>query len=202
MTTYCSSNMAPHCMSHMTPDRPLPIGISHVLVTFLCVFIVTPYCSSNMAPHCMSHITTLPHWQLAPPGTISTPFSQGYKYGCIYSLATSVRTIFTQMDAATTITLCLERCHRLFKGGYHLLCTYVVLSTCEEYGKLRQVDEAFCFASIVRRQHVYKTVWTPFLGEILIATPEPKNNMHADIFCLSACRQAKNVSGDKQRMYW
>ena len=60
---------------------------------------------------------------------------------------------------------------------------YVVLSTFEEYGKLRQVDEAFCFASIVRRQHIYKMVWTPFLGEILIATPEPKNN-HNSMLCV------------------
>ena len=34
------------------------------------------------APHCMSHMMTLPHWQFTPSGTISTLFSQGYKYGC------------------------------------------------------------------------------------------------------------------------
>ena len=34
MTPYCSSTMAPHCLSHMTPDRTLPIGISHLLVPF------------------------------------------------------------------------------------------------------------------------------------------------------------------------
>ena len=33
-----------------------------------------------------------------------------------------------------------------------------------------QVDEAFCFDSIVRGHHVYNRVWTLFLGRILTAT--------------------------------
>ena len=33
-----------------------------------------------------------------------------------------------------------------------------------------QVDEAFCFDSVVCGHHVYKTVWTSFSGEILTAT--------------------------------
>ena len=32
-----------------------------------------------------------------------------------------------------------------------------------------QVDEAYCFNSIVHGHHVYNIVWTPFLGEILTA---------------------------------
>ena len=38
------------------------------------------------------------------------------------------------------------------------------------------VEEMFCLDSIVRGHHVYKTVWSPFLGEILTAIPEPENN--------------------------
>ena len=33
-----------------------------------------------------------------------------------------------------------------------------------------QVDEAFCFDSIVRGHHIYNRVWTLFLGKILTAT--------------------------------
>ena len=36
--------------------------------------------------------------------------------------------------------------------------THVMLSACEEHGKPTQVDEVFCFDSIVRGHHVYKTM--------------------------------------------
>ena len=84
------------------------------------------------------------------------------------------------------LCLCLERCRRLFEGGYcsRVANIYHVHVHYCPHGKLMQVDEAFCFASIVRRQLVYKTVWTPFLGEILIATPEPKNNHNRHAVCV------------------
>lgn len=46
-----------------------------------------------------------------------------------------------------------------------------------------QVEETFCFDNIVLGHHAYKTVWTLFLGEILTATPEPKNG-HDRQYCV------------------
>ena len=46
-----------------------------------------------------------------------------------------------------------------------------------------QVDEMFCLDSIVRGHHVYKTVWTPFLGEILTGISEPENNHDRHAVC-------------------
>ena len=84
------------------------------------------------------------------------------------------------------LCLCLERCCRLFEGSYYsrVANIYRVHVHYCPHDKLRQVDEAFCFASIVCRQHVYKMVWTPFLGEILIANPEPKNNHNRHAVCV------------------
>ena len=36
-----------------------------------------------------------------------------------------------------------------------------------------QVEAAYCFESVVRGHHMYKTIWTPNLGEILMVFPEP-----------------------------
>ena len=52
-----------------------------------------------------------------------------------------------------------------------------------------QVDEMFCLDSIVRGHHVYKTVWTPFLGEILTAIPEPENNHDRHAVCVKKGRE-------------
>ena len=39
-----------------------------------------------------------------------------------------------------------------------------------------QVEAAYCFKSVVRGHHIYKTIWTPSLGEILMVFPEPLND--------------------------
>ena len=39
-----------------------------------------------------------------------------------------------------------------------------------------QVEAAYCFESVVRGHHIYKTIWTPSLGEILMVFPEPLND--------------------------
>ena len=47
-----------------------------------------------------------------------------------------------------------------------------------------QVDEAFCYDSIVRGHHVYTTVWALFLGEILTATAEPTSGHDRHAVCV------------------
>ena len=59
-----------------------------------------------------------------------------------------------------------------------------------------QVDEMFCLDSIVRGQHVYKTVWTPFLGEILTAISEPENNHDRHAVCVE---KGKEIVGHVPR---
>ena len=44
--------------------------------------------------------------------------------------------------------------------------------------------EVCSFDSTVSGHYVYKTVWTPFLGKILTATPEPKNNHNRHAKCV------------------
>ena len=46
------------------------------------------------------------------------------------------------------------------------------------------MDKAFCFDSIVRGHYVCQAVWTPFLGEVLTATPEPKNDHNRHAVCV------------------
>ena len=59
------------------------------------------------------------------------------------------------------------------------------------------VEEMFCLDSIVRGHHVYKTVWSPFLGEILTAIPEPENNA----VCVNAVcvKKGRKIVGHVQR---
>ena len=52
-----------------------------------------------------------------------------------------------------------------------------------------QVEEMFCLDSTVRGHHVYKTVWTPFLGEILTAIPESENNHDRHAVCVKKGRE-------------
>ena len=47
-----------------------------------------------------------------------------------------------------------------------------------------QVEKMFCLDSVVYGHHVYKTVWTPFLGEILTAIPEPENSHNRHAVCI------------------
>ena len=47
-----------------------------------------------------------------------------------------------------------------------------------------QVEETFCLDSVVRGHHVYKTIWTPFLGEILTAIAEPGNSHDRHAVCV------------------
>ena len=39
-----------------------------------------------------------------------------------------------------------------------------------------QTEETFSIVSVVRGHHVYKSVWTPLLGERLLVRPETGNN--------------------------
>ena len=39
-----------------------------------------------------------------------------------------------------------------------------------------QTEETFSVVSVVRGHHVYKSVWTPLLGERLLVRPETGNN--------------------------
>ena len=58
-----------------------------------------------------------------------------------------------------------------------------------------QVEEMFCLDSIVRGHHAYKMVWTPFLGEILTAIPEPENNHDRHAVCVkNAARHSQEPS--------
>ena len=52
-----------------------------------------------------------------------------------------------------------------------------------------QVEEMFCLDSIVRGHHVYKTVWSPSLREILTAIPEPENNHNRHTVCVKKGRE-------------
>ena len=52
-----------------------------------------------------------------------------------------------------------------------------------------QVEEMLCLDSIVRMHHVYKTVWTSWLGEILTVIPEPENNHDRHAVCVKKGRE-------------
>ena len=52
-----------------------------------------------------------------------------------------------------------------------------------------QANEMFRLDSVVRGHHVYKTVWTPFFGEILTAVPEPGNSHDSCAVCLKKGRE-------------
>ena len=71
--------------------------------------------------------------------------------------SSDMNTVFAQMDVVATIIFMSGKMQHLFESGY-----------CSKYAKnmVSQVDEAFCFDSVVCGHHVYKTVWTPFSGEI------------------------------------
>ena len=64
--------------------------------------------------------------------------------------------MFTSMDAMATIIFVSRRTRHLLEGSYYSRYTYshVILSACKEHGEPRQVDEVFCFDSIVRGHHV------------------------------------------------
>ena len=47
-----------------------------------------------------------------------------------------------------------------------------------------QVEAAYCFESVVRGHHIYKTIWTPSLGEILMVFPEPLNDHDRHAVCV------------------
>ena len=46
------------------------------------------------------------------------------------------------------------------------------------------VEAAYCFESVVRGHHIYKTIWTPSLGEILMVFPEPLNDHGRHAVCV------------------
>ena len=91
------------------------------------------------------------------------------------------------MDAAATINFKSGEARRLFEGGYHSRAAFIMYIpvNCRNSGRgqtkraraavdrsdeamASQVEEMFCLDSIVRGHHVYKTVWTSWLGEILL----------------------------------
>ena len=78
------------------------------------------------------------------------------------------------MDAAATTIFRSGKMRHLLEGSYcsraatiqgvrALLAVYIILNSAKNMAS--QVDEAFCFDSVVRGQHVYKTVWTLLSGE-------------------------------------
>ena len=71
----------------------------------------------------------------------------------------------------------LERCGVYLRAEFINTCEYThVIHGPHTMNMMSHVDKAFCMASIVHRRQVYKTVWTPVLGEILTATQEPMND--------------------------
>ena len=47
-----------------------------------------------------------------------------------------------------------------------------------------QVEAAYCFESVVCGHHIYKTIWTPSLGEIRMVFPEPLNDHDRHAVCV------------------
>ena len=47
-----------------------------------------------------------------------------------------------------------------------------------------QVEAAYCFESVVSGHHIYKTIWTPSLGEILMVFPEPLSDHDRHAVCV------------------
>ena len=88
-------------------------------------------------------------------------------------------------DATATIIFVSRRTWHLFEGSY---CSYmyihVILSACEEHGEPRQLDEVFCFDSV--GVGTMSRRWCGFhFGEILTATPEPKNSYERHAVCVN-----------------
>ena len=92
----------------------------------------------------------------------------------------TLHTVFDQMDVVTTIIFRSGKMRRLFKGSYCSRTATIrgcirarywqyFLYECSAKNMASQVD-TFCFDSIVCGHHVYKTVWTLILREILTAT--------------------------------
>ena len=69
------------------------------------------------------------------------------------------------MDNTATIIFSFGKMWSLFETGVY------------EINMEGQVDKAFSLDSIVCGHWIYKTVWTPFWGEILTATPEHKSDL-------------------------
>ena len=84
--------------------------------------------------------------------------------------------------------------------GQCLLCICSVLVICQNSGcgqskrtraadnrfdeaVASQVEEMFCLDSVVHEHHVYKMIWTPFLGEILTSISEPESNHNRHAVC-------------------
>ena len=72
-------------------------------------------------------------------------------------------------------------------------CSHMIYIIVQRTCKPRQVNKAFCFDSIVRGHYVYQTVLTPFLGELLTATPEPKNDHNRHAVCVKDGEIADHV---------
>ena len=47
-----------------------------------------------------------------------------------------------------------------------------------------QVEAAYCFESVVRGHHIYNTIWTPSLGDILMVFPDPLNDHDRHAVCV------------------
>ena len=104
--------MAPHCLSHMTPDRTLPIGISHLLV---------PFQRFQSRLQVRVYIVWL---------QVYIPYLLKWTLWLLLFLCLERRTIFLRAATIYRVRVCY--------------CP-------QEHDKLRQVDEAFCFASIVHK---------------------------------------------------
>ena len=122
----------------------------------------------------------------------------------------NVITIFIRMDAVATITFKSAEARRLFEGGYYSRATFIMYRiyhyqntgrdqgkracTADDEAMASQVEEASCLFSVVRGHHVYKAVWTPFLGEILTAIAEPGNNHDRHAVCEERGRNRRSCT--------
>ena len=88
-------------------------------------------------------------------------------------------------DATATIIIVSRRTWHLFKDSY---CSYmyvhIILSACEEHGEPRQLDEVFCFDNVGVGTMSRRRCGFHF-GEILTATPEPKNSYERHTVCVN-----------------
>ena len=72
----------------------------------------------------------------------------------------------------------------LFKGGYHSRYAYTRVIVHIRYNSAKNMaSQGKWTKHFVSTSSFYKMVWTPFWGEILTATPEPKNNHNMRCVC-------------------
>lgn len=92
------------------------------------------------------------------------------------------------MDDVATINFVSGKMRCLSEDGYHLRYTYVHIIVCIQYNIVQrtwQVDEAFCFDSIVCGHQVYKTRCVLYFGGDPDAMTEHKNEHGRYAVCVN-----------------